>query len=81
MTHSLIAKTFSKVCFEVLSRTLLAGEKITMGGFALNILKKENGLKLIFPASSIVLTKAIGLGAIAFCRIICVCVVLKSANK
>ena len=38
--------TFSKVCFVVLFRTLLAGEKIAMGGLALNILKKENGLKL-----------------------------------
>src|SRR3954464_8519830 len=39
-TTSGTSKTFSKVCFVVLSRTLRAGEKISTGGFVLNILKK-----------------------------------------
>jgi hypothetical protein len=47
----------------VLSLTLLAGENTTIGGLLLKILKKENGLKLLFPALSIVLANAIGLGA------------------
>jgi hypothetical protein len=52
----------------VLSRTLLAGEKITTGGLELNRLKKLNGLKLMFPSLSIVEAKAIGRGAIAVCK-------------
>jgi hypothetical protein len=36
-----------------------------MGGFALNTLKKLNGDKFTFPSTSIVLAKAIGLGATA----------------
>ncbi len=55
--------TFSNVCFVVLFRTRLAGEKIIIGGFALNTLKKLKGDKLGFPFSSIVLANAIGLGA------------------
>jgi len=38
------------VCFVVLSLTRLAGEKIRIGGFALNTLKKLNGDKLGFPS-------------------------------
>jgi hypothetical protein len=47
----------------VLSRTLLAGEKTIIGGLALNTLKKLNGLRLARPEASMVLAKAIGLGA------------------
>jgi hypothetical protein len=47
----------------VLSLTLREGEKINMGGLAEKQLKKLNGLKLTFPFLSIVLAKAIGLGA------------------
>jgi hypothetical protein len=46
----------------VLFRTRLAGEKIAIGGLALKILKKLNGLRLGLPFSSKVLANAIGLG-------------------
>ena len=49
----------------VLSLTLLAGEKIKIGGFAEKALKKLNGLKLRLPSLLRVLAKAIGLGATA----------------
>ena len=54
---------FSKVCFVVLFLTRRAGEKIIIGGFALNTLKKLKGDKFGFPSASIVLANAIGLGA------------------
>jgi len=57
----------------VLSLTLLEGEKIIIGGLVLNILKKLNGLKFTLPSASTVLAKAIGLGAIAVCIIVCNC--------
>ena len=60
-----MVSTFSNVCFVVLSLTRLAGEKIKTGGLALNTLKKLKGDKFGFPSASIVLAKAIGLGAIA----------------
>ena len=53
------------MCFIVFPLTLLAGEKIRIGGFAENALKKLKGLKFKFPSLSIVLAKAIGLGATA----------------
>ena len=53
------------MCFVVLFLTLLAGEKISNGGLAPNTLKKLKGDKLGLPFSSIVLAKAIGLGATA----------------
>ena len=59
----MVFKTFSKVCLAVLSLTLLAGEKIRIGGFALKTLKKLNGDKFGLPFSLIVLAKAMGLGA------------------
>ena len=62
------ASALIKVCFIVLSRTLLAGEKINIGGFELKTLKKLNGDKLGFPFSSSVLAKAMGLGATALCK-------------
>src|SRR5690606_17533551 len=65
MTTSFVARIFSRVCFVVLSRTRRAGEKIRMGGFALNILKKLKGDKLGLPSESIVLAKAIGRGPTA----------------
>jgi hypothetical protein len=68
MATSGTAHTFSKVCFVVLSLTRRAGEKITMGGFEENTLKKLKGLRLTFPSRSIVDAKQIGLGATAFCR-------------
>jgi hypothetical protein len=49
----------------VLSRTLLAGEKMRIGGLALKTLKKLNGLKFTSPVELIVLAKAIGLGPTA----------------
>jgi hypothetical protein len=36
----------SSVCFVVLSLTLRAGEKISIGGFEEKRLKNENGLRL-----------------------------------
>jgi len=44
---------------------LRAGEKIRIGGLALNTLKKLNGAKFKFPSLSMVLAKAIGLGPTA----------------
>ena len=54
---------FSRVCFVVLSRTLLAGEKISIGGLALKTLKKLKGDKFGLPSASMVLARAMGLGA------------------
>jgi hypothetical protein len=66
-----VAFAFSKVCLVVLFFTLLAGEKIKIGGFALNTLKKLNGLKFMLPFASTVLAKAMGLGATAVNKILC----------
>jgi hypothetical protein len=52
----------------VLFLTRRAGEKTKIGGLELNTLKKLNGDKLGFPFLSIVLAKAMGLGATALCR-------------
>jgi hypothetical protein len=52
----------------VLSLTLLAGEKTTMGGLEENKLKKLNGLRFTCPALSMVEAKQIGRGAITCCR-------------
>jgi len=71
MTTSLTSFTFSKLCFVVLLLPLLAGENIKMGGLALNTLKKLKGLKFTFPSWSIVLAKAMGLGAIAVSKSWC----------
>src|SRR5687767_41077 len=49
ITTSGTSFTFCKVCFVVLSRTLRAGEKITIGGLEENKLKKLKGLKFTFP--------------------------------
>jgi len=49
----------------VLSLPRRAGEKTHIGGFALKALKKLKGLKFRIPSLSIVLTKAMGLGATA----------------
>ena len=62
---------FSKVSLVELSLTLLEGEKMSIGGLALNILKQLKGLKLTFPFSSIVLASAIGLGATDNKSILC----------
>ena len=42
-----------------------SGEKTTMGGLALNTLKKLNGAKFACPLASVVLAKAMGRGATA----------------
>tara|TARA_B100000497_G_C7239216_1_gene174223 strand:- start:227 stop:460 length:234 start_codon:yes stop_codon:yes gene_type:complete len=55
----------------VLSLPLRAGEKIAIGGFALNTLKKENGDKLTSPLELMVLAKAMGLGATALNKYPC----------
>ena len=68
ITTSGTARTFSSVCFVVLSRTRRAGEKMTTGGLELNILKKLNGLRLLRPAASTVEASAIGRGAMAVCN-------------
>jgi hypothetical protein len=52
----------------VLFLTRRAGEKTKIGGLELNTLKKLNGDKLGFSFLSIVLAKAMGLGATALCR-------------
>ena len=65
MTTSFVASTLSNVCFVVLFRTRLDGEKTRIGGLELNTLKKLNGDKLGFPSLSKVLANAIGLGATA----------------
>ena len=62
---STVAFTLSKVCFVVLSLTLLAGENIKIGGLALNTLKKLKGERLGLPSESMVLANAMGLGATA----------------
>ena len=46
-------------------------KKIKIGGLELNTLKKLNGDKFGFPLLSIVLAKAIGLGATALCKYPC----------
>jgi len=65
ITTSPVAFAFSRVCFVVLSLTLLAGEKIKIGGFALKTLKKLKGDRFGTPSVSTVLASAIGLGATA----------------
>ena len=65
MTTCFCCIALCSVSLVVLFLTLLAAEKITTGGLELNILKKLNGLRLLLPNSSTVLTKAIGLGAMA----------------
>ena len=65
ITTSPVTFAFSRVCFVVLSLTLLAGEKIKIGGFALKTLKKLKGDRFGTPSTLIVLASAIGLGATA----------------
>ena len=45
------------MCLGSLVRPLKAGEKMAIGGFALNTLKKLNGAKFLLPFKSIVLAK------------------------
>ena len=65
----------------VLSLVRRAGEKIKIGGLALKTLKKLKGLKFTFPLESIVLAKAIGLGATAANSILCISVVEMEAGS
>jgi hypothetical protein len=53
------------VSFWVFVRPLLAGEKITTGGLALNTLKKLKGLKFRLPSLSTVDANAMGRGPTA----------------
>jgi hypothetical protein len=61
------------VCLVVFPLTRLAGEKMAIGGLALNTLKKLNGAKFGLPCSSMVLTNAIGRGATALNNSPCNC--------
>jgi hypothetical protein len=65
ITTSGTCLTLLKVSFVVFVLPDLAGEKIKMGGFALNTLKKLKGAKFGVPCSSIVEAKAIGRGQTA----------------
>ena len=51
--------------FFVLLLILLTGEKTRIGGVTEKMLKNENGLRLLSPLLSFVLTSAIGLGVTA----------------
>jgi hypothetical protein len=51
-----------------LSLILLAGENTSIGGLALNTLKKLKGDKLGIPFVPIVLAKAIGRGPTELCK-------------
>ena len=62
--NSLVSLIFNNVSFGNPVLPLNAGENPTIGGFAPNPLKKEKGAKFNTPFKSILLTKAIGLGAI-----------------
>src|SRR4051794_3845939 len=73
ITTSGTSFTFSKVCLVVLFLTLRDGEKITTGGLIENKLKKLNGDKFTLPLASILLTNAMGLGAMAYCKKFCAC--------
>jgi hypothetical protein len=73
ITTSGTSKTFSRVCLVVLSRTLLDGEKIKIGGTVLNILKKLNGDRLMVPFLSTVEARAMGRGDTAVCMIVWSC--------
>jgi hypothetical protein len=55
------------------SRRLLAGLNTSIGGLALNTLKKLKGARFGFPSLSTVLAKQIGLGPIAPKRNWCNC--------
>ena len=63
MTTSRVAMQFSRVCLSVLSLTLLAGEKIKIGGLEPKQLKKLKGARFGLPSASIVHANAIGRGA------------------
>lgn len=78
MTTSGTSFTFSSVCLVVLLRTRRDGEKITTGGLVENKLKKENGDKFTLPLASILLTNAMGRGAMAYCKKWCACCVVIS---
>jgi hypothetical protein len=65
ITTSRVDSTLIKVCLIELSRTLRAGEKISIGGLELKTLKKLKGDKLGIPFLSTVLAKAIGRGPTA----------------
>lgn len=52
----------------VLSTLLLTGEKIIIGGLALNTLKKLKGDRFTFPSLSMVLANAMGLEATALTK-------------
>src|SRR4051794_7844051 len=80
MTTSGTSCIFSKVCLVVLFLSLREGEKITIGGLIENRLKKLNGDKFTLPFASMLLTKAMGRGAMAYCRKFCACWVVISCR-
>jgi hypothetical protein len=59
------------VSFVVFVLPDLAGENISIGGFALKTLKKLNGARLGTPEASIVDANAIGLGPIEPSKYLC----------
>jgi hypothetical protein len=63
--------TLLYVSFVVLVLPDLAGEKTSIGGFALNALKKLKGARFATPSLSIVDANAIGRGPIAPKRYLC----------
>src|SRR5580658_3350049 len=70
-THSANSNTFPCVFFVCSVLPERAGEKISVGGLEPNTLKKLNGARLILPALSMVLTKAMGRGATALNKYSC----------
>jgi hypothetical protein len=62
ITTSGCSSTFFNVSFVSLDRPDRAGEKINMGGFALNTLKKLKGARFGRPCLSTVDAKAMGRG-------------------
>src|SRR5690606_2643777 len=65
MTTSGTSRTFSWVCFKLLSLPLREGEKIMIGGSVEKMLKKLKGLRFTWPCRFTVEAKQIGLGATA----------------
>src|SRR5918993_5880303 len=81
ITTSGTSRMFCKVCFVLPSLRRLTGEKIITGGFEENKLKKLNGLRLTFPALSIVDAKQTGRGATTCCKKYCFSAGLSSCRS
>ena len=72
MTTSGCTLTLLYVSLVVFDLPLRAGEKIKIGGLALNTLKKLNGAKFGLPSKSMVDAKAIGLGPMELNKYWCI---------